>query len=287
MVGYQYRFDDSSVSRFRIPMGQYFSECILCNWSARSDRGPLGSLLRKKIKLADLIPSAEAVQYLQAGQTIRPIYSLILIGGIVLVTFVQLATGLQRSIDIAGFVKADFWSQHQYWRLLTGAVLHGGLLHIYFNSQAMYGFGSLVEQLSNRAHLTIVFLLAAIGGGILSLYFMPAGASVGASGGIMGLIGYMAIFGYRRKRQLPPDFLKTMLINIAFIGAIGIIGYQLIDNFAHLGGLLAGATYGLIQVPSDPTADPRRVGIVANALGVLSVVAFIVICLYTIYLLIR
>lgn len=248
--------------------------------------GLWGLYYAKKLSLNDLIPSPEAVYYLQIGQAIRPIYSLILIGGIVLVTFVQFATGLDRSILIAGFVKPDFWSQHQYWRLLTGAVLHGGLLHIYFNSQAMYGFGSMVEQFANRAHLAIVFLLAAIGGGVMSLFFMPAGTSVGASGGIMGLIGYMAIFGYRRKRQLPPDFLKTMLINIAFIGAIGIIGYQLIDNFAHLGGLLAGALYGFIQVPSDTNANPRRVGIVTNAFGILSIVIFIAVCLLAIILMI-
>jgi membrane associated rhomboid family serine protease len=248
--------------------------------------GLWGLYYAKKLSLNDLIPTIEAVHYLQIGQAIRPIYSLILIGGIVLVTVVQFATGLDRSILIAGFLKADFWSQRQYWRLLTGAVLHGGLLHIYFNSQAMYGFGSLVEQLANRTHLAIVFLLAAISGGILSLFFMPAGTSVGASGGIMGLIGYMAIFGYRRKRQLPPDFLKTMLINIAFIGAIGIIGYQLIDNFAHLGGLLAGALYGFIQVPGDPNANPRKVGIVLGALGILSIAIFAGVCLFTILLLV-
>jgi membrane associated rhomboid family serine protease len=248
--------------------------------------GLWGLYYAKKLTLNDLIPSPEVISYLQAGQTVRPIFSFILIGDIILVTIVQMATGLDHSIAVAGFVKPDFWRHHEYWRLLTGAVMHGGLLHIYFNSQALYGFGSMMEQLANRAHLPIVFLLAVLGGGLLSLWFMPAGTSVGASGGIMGMIGYMAIFGYRRKRQLPPDFLKTMLVNIAFIGAIGIIGYQLIDNFAHLGGLLAGGLYGLIQVPRDTTADPRRVGLVTNALGILSIIIFAAICLFTIVLLV-
>jgi membrane associated rhomboid family serine protease len=82
--------------------------------------------------------------------------------------------------------------------------LHGGILHIFFNGQALLGFGGLIEYLSNRAHLLIVFVLAIIGGGLCSLFFMPDGNSVGASGGIMGLIGYLAIYGFRRKRQLPP-----------------------------------------------------------------------------------
>lgn len=249
--------------------------------------GLWGLYYAKNLKLADLVPSQEAVSYLLIGQTIRPVYSFILIGGIVAVTVAQYAIGLDRSIEVAGFVKPAFGSSHEYWRLLTGAVLHGGLLHIYFNSQALYGFGSMIEQLANRAHLPIVFLLAAIGGGLLSLWFMPDGTSVGASGGIMGMIGYMAIFGYRRKQQLPPDFLKTMLINIAFIGAIGVIGYQLIDNFAHLGGLLAGALYGFVQVPANPHTDPRRVRMESKILGIVSLTVFAAVCFFTIFLLTR
>ncbi|MCV4726153.1 rhomboid family intramembrane serine protease, partial [Escherichia coli] len=80
-----------------------------------------------------------------------------------------------------------------------------------------------------------------ISGGIFSIFFLPEPTSVGASGGIMGLIGYLAIYGYRRRRQLPPDFLKTMLINIGFIAAFGLIAYEFVDNFAHLGGFVAGS----------------------------------------------
>jgi membrane associated rhomboid family serine protease len=78
-----------------------------------------------------------------------------------------------------------------------------------------------------------------------------------------------------------------MLINIAFIGAIGVIGYQLIDNFAHLGGLLAGAIYGFVQVPANPHADPRRVRMESKILGIVSLIIFAAVCLYTISLLTR
>jgi membrane associated rhomboid family serine protease len=139
----------------------------------------------------------------------------------------------------------------------------------------------MIEQLSNRAHVPIVFLLAVVGGGLASLFFMPNIVSVGASGGIMGLIGYMAIFGYKRKRQLPSDFLRSMLVNIGFIAAFGLIGYQFIDNFAHFGGLVTGVIYGLIQVPSDPAADPRRTSPVMSVLGIAALIGFAAVCLFT------
>jgi len=167
--------------------------------------------------------------------------------------------------------------------VLTGGALHGGLLHIYFNSQALYGFGSLMEYLSNRAHVAIVFLLAVIGGGLLSLVFMPDGTSVGASGGIMGLIGYMAVYAYRRKQQLPPDFLKSMLINVGFIAAFGIIAYQLVDNFAHIGGFLVGAVYAFFQVPRDLNVDPRSTNSVIHTLGIVAIAIYIAEAVFAIF----
>lgn len=237
-----------------------------------------------KLTLKDLIPSPEAVEFLRQGQDAKPYFSYVLIGFIVLVALFQTITGVDDSIEAAGFIKPYFLRRHEYWRILTGGALHGSIIHLYFNCQALYGFGSLVESLSNRAHLAIVFLLAIIGGGAFGLIFMPENASIGASGGIMGLIGYLAIYGYRRKRQLPPEFLKTMLINIGFITAFGIIAYQIVDNFAHLGGLLTGAVYGFVQIPKDLHKNPRSVGSITEIFGLIALGVFIFTCIVSVLL---
>ncbi|MGI8639159.1 MAG: rhomboid family intramembrane serine protease [Pyrinomonadaceae bacterium] len=137
------------------------------------------------------------------------------------------------------------------------------------------------------AHLAIVFLLAIIGGGLASLVFMPDAKSVGASGGIMGSIGYLAIYGYRRRRQLSPDFLKSMLVNIGFIAAFGLVAYQVVDNFAHLGGLIVGAIYGFIQIPRDLHKNPRQVGTITELLGYAALGVFIFISILSILLVLR
>lgn len=232
--------------------------------------GIWGFYYARSLTLKDIIPSPQAIEFVRQSQAVKPYYTYLTVGCIVVVFIAQLSAGLENSIDAAGFVKPEFWRDGEYWRILTGGVLHGGFLHIYFNSQAMYGFGSLLEFLSNRAHLAIVFVLSVVGGGLLSLVFMPDGKSVGASGGIMGLIGYMAVYGYRRKQQLPPDFLKSMLINIGFIAAFGVIAYQLVDNFAHAGGLVVGAFYAIIQVPRNLEKDPRKAGRIIEVLGMIA-----------------
>jgi membrane associated rhomboid family serine protease len=249
----------------------------------------------RRITLDDLLPSPEAIEFLRQARDTVPYFSYILVACLVVVTLFQLKTEDsesyykfgEQSTEIAGLVKPLVW-QGEWWRLLTYAALHGIFpLHLYFNAQALYGFGSLVEILSNRAHLAIVFLLSIIGGGLLSLFFMPEIKSIGASGGIMGLIGYMAIYGYRRRRQLPPDFLRNMLVNIGFIAAFGIIAYQIIDNFAHLGGLLTGAIYGFLQIPRDLHKNPRKSGALAEAFGLISMGVFVFVSILTILLLLQ
>lgn len=245
--------------------------------------GVYGLYYARSLRLEDLIPSTAAIEFARRSEAVTPYFTMILIGSIVAVFVAQVTTGLSGSIDAAGFVKPAFTNDGEYWRLLTGGALHGGLLHIYFISQALYGFGTLMEYLSNRAHLAIVFLMAVVGGGLMSLAFMPDGTSVGASGGIMGLIGYMAIYAYRRKAQLPPDFLKTMLINVGFIAAFGIIAYQLVDNFAHVGGFLVGAVYAFIQVPKDLAADPRKTNSIVNTIGIIAIAIYIAEAVFAIF----
>lgn len=249
--------------------------------------GIWGVYYARNLKIEDLIPSPEAIEFASQSEAAPPYFTYVLLGLIVAVTLAQMSAGLDESVDIAGFVKPDFLQKGEYWRILTGATLHGGILHIFFNGQALLGFGGLIEYLSNRAHLLIVFVLAIVCGGLCSLVFMPGGESVGASGGIMGLIGYLAIYGFRRKRQLPPDFLKSMLVNVGFIAAFGLIAYQIIDNFAHFGGFLAGAVYGLIQIPRDLQKNPRTVGSVVELLGYAALIIFVLTCVFSILLLLK
>ncbi len=250
--------------------------------------GIWGLRYAKNLKLEDLIASPEAIEFARQSELSTPYFTYVLVGLIIAVTLCQMSVSIEESRDAAGLVKTDFWSRGEYWRLLTYGTLHGGILHIFFNGQALLGFGGLIEYLSNRAHLLIVFVLAIVSGGLCSLLLMPDSLpSLGASGGIMGLIGYLAIYGYRRKRQLPPDFLKSMLINIGFIAAFGLIAYQIIDNFAHLGGFLAGAIYGFVQIPRDLQKNPREVSAVVELLGYAALIIYVLSCVFSILLLLK
>lgn len=142
-------------------------------------------------------------------------------------------------------------------------------------------------MLANRAHLAIVFLLSAIGGGVLSLIFMPHDTSVGASGGIVGLIGYLLVYAFRRRQFISPEFRKNLLINIGFILIYGLVLYKVIDNFGHIGGFITGAVYGLIQIPSDAHVDPRESGPAFEYAGLAAVGIYVATCCFSILLIFR
>jgi membrane associated rhomboid family serine protease len=147
----------------------------------------------------------------------------------------------------------------EVWRLLTAPMLHGGILHFWMNYAALENLGRTMETRAPRAWVPLVFLLSALAGGAASLALPPDVRSVGASGGLMGMFGFLAVMGFRRKRDLPEGFLKGLLINIAFIAVVGAVAYQFIDNAAHGGGLLAGLLIGLLAIPGDDRA-PRWTG---------------------------
>lgn len=216
-----------------------------------------------------------------------PYYTVILIAAIAAVAIAQLGTGLDDSILAAGFVKPAFIQGHEYWRILTGATTHGSVLHVMMNCYAFYSFGKIFEMLSNRAHLAIVFLLSAVGGGVLSLIFQPDGISVGASGGIVGLIGYLAIYAFRRRQFISPEFRKSLLVNIGFILVFGIALYQVIDNFGHIGGLVTGAVYGFLQIPADEHIDPRETSSTVSFFGLAALGIYIAACCFSILLILR
>jgi membrane associated rhomboid family serine protease len=235
----------------------------------------------------DGVAEVETAGEAAVGPSPVPYYTYTLLACIAAVMLAQVSAGLEESILAAGFDKRAFLQAHEYWRIITGAALHGNLLHVAMNGYALYSFGRLFELLSNRAHLAIVFLLSAIGGGLLSLYFVPNGLSIGASGGIVGLISYLAVYAFRRRQFISREFRKSLLINIGFILIFGLVLFQVIDNFGHIGGLLTGAVYGLIQISGDEYTDPRQAGSAAQIFGLVALGIYIAASVFSIFVILR
>jgi len=133
----------------------------------------------------------------------------------------------------------------EYWRLLTSCFLHVGIVHLAFNMYSLYILGTEAEAFYGRARFIVIYLLSGLFGSLVSLALNP-NLSAGASGAIFGLVGALAAF-YWRQREAFGDVSQRRFANmIVIIGLNVLIGFTTpgIDNFAHLGGLVAGLALG-------------------------------------------
>jgi len=103
----------------------------------------------------------------------------------------------------------------------------------------------------------------------------------------MGLVGFLAVLGYRRKEILPPGFFKSILINICFIGVIGLVGFAIIDNAAHLGGLIAGVVCGLLVIKKDVDTHLANMSRLVKVLGLASLLVIAMISLFSIVMILK
>lgn len=127
----------------------------------------------------------------------------------------------------------------EYYRLLTGAFLHGGLSHYLINMYSLYIIGSQMEGFLGRSKYLAVYLFSALIGSLFSIIFNTT-PSVGASGAIFGLLGSLLYFGYHYRVFLG-SVIKSQIIPLILINlAIGFLSNGQIDNFAHIGGLVGG-----------------------------------------------
>jgi membrane associated rhomboid family serine protease len=125
---------------------------------------------------------------------------------------------------------------NEWYRLITVALTHAGLMHLGFNMYSLYILGTPIEQAYGRNKFLIVFTISLLTGSFASIFLNASNqASVGASGAVFGLFGAFLIVG------------KTIGANVRefaiIIGLNFALGFILggVDWRAHLGGLFGGA----------------------------------------------
>ncbi len=132
----------------------------------------------------------------------------------------------------------------EWYRLITSAFLApatglGGLgfMDILFNMWALVFVGPSLEGLLGRARFLAVYLLSAVGGGVMYYFLAPQNEpAVGASGAIFGLFG--AWFVVSRRLRLDT---RGIVILIAINLALSLFLHNIIAWQDHIGGLLTGA----------------------------------------------
>ena len=154
----------------------------------------------------------------------------------------------------------------EYWRLITAATLHGGLIHLGFNMFVLWQIGRQVIHWYGNAQFLLIYWGSAVAGNALGLHFSSAQAvSVGASGAVFGIVGAMLAGVWQHRQSLPPGVARQWLTSLMFFVGINLaIGMTPgIDNAAHFGGLVAGAVMGwwlIERIDYGATPGQRKFG---------------------------
>ena len=164
----------------------------------------------------------------------------------------------------------------EYWRLITGVFIHGGLIHLAVNMWSLLVIGPLVERLYGNMAFAIVYLAAGVGGAIASIAAFPGRTGVGASGAICGLLGALVAFLITHRRSIPASLLKSLGSNVLGVIIFMVILGRIVPNIdqeAHFGGLAVGFLSGLLLYRPWPvvrglwTAARRVMGALLIAAG--------------------
>lgn len=139
----------------------------------------------------------------------------------------------------------------QVWQLLSYGFLHGGFTHLFFNMFALYMFGSEIERLYGPGRYISYYLLCIIGAAAMHLIIvsttgMPPLPTVGASGGVFGLLlAYGMAYPHRKLMLLFPPIPMPAWLFVTLYGIfelyMGVTQTQQgVAHFAHLGGMATG-----------------------------------------------
>ena len=181
------------------------------------------------------------------------------------------------SIVRAGANVRSLVDHGETWRLASSVFVHVGLIHLIVNVLALWSLGRLVEGLFGRARMLAIYGVAGILGALASHLGGQAGVSAGASGAIFGLLGAalieLALHGRRYRRDWRRSLLGALVVVTVAQLAIG-FHWTMIDQWAHVGGLVVGIVVGALLSPGWRWAQHRAVAWSAIALAVAVVAAF-------------
>ena len=176
-----------------------------------------------------------------------------------------------RALYQLGMTGGLAWELGWWWTVLTANYLHGGLLHILFNMMWVRNLGPAATEMYGPTRTFVLFNIAGATGFLLSNE-MTGSPTIGASGGVFGLLAALIVYGRKRGSSA----METQLWQWAIL--LFVFGFVMrgVNNWAHgggfIGGWVAAHVMGFIdeQRESSSTMIASLVLILVTAAGVVA-----------------
>jgi membrane associated rhomboid family serine protease len=181
---------------------------------------------------------------------------LVLIAVNVAVYLLQLSTQGHLETPLALWPLQPFEGEALFrpWQIVTYSFLHDptSFYHLFFNMLGLWMFGAEIERYVGPARLLACYFASVVTAALAQLLTpfvtgAAAGPTIGASGGVFGLLlAYAVMFPQRKVVPLiPPIPMPAWLFATIYAGLellLGVTGTMSgVAHFAHLGGMVGSA----------------------------------------------
>lgn len=168
----------------------------------------------------------------------RVFLTYIILGILIFIYLLGFVFGQLNMIDRFALYGPFIRNYHEYYRLITGAFLHGSIIHLASNCYALYIVGKQIESFYGKTKFLYIYFFSLLCGSLLSMA-LSENPSVGASGAIFGLMGSLLYFGYYYRVYIGSTWKNNILPVIVANLALGFL-IPGIDYLGHIGGLIGG-----------------------------------------------
>lgn len=177
--------------------------------------------------------------------------------------------GLRGGVTEWGWIYGPWVADGEWYRIITGAFLHGSMLHIFLNMFVLWQLGTILETSIGSIRFGLIYFVSVIWGSAGALVADPLVPTVGASGGVFGLFAALLILQWRMRGSVSADLGLFLVLNLVITFTVPGISVG-----GHVGGLVGGGLAVLVLLAtSGGTLQALRI----RAAAVMSAVALMVI----------
>lgn len=201
-----------------------------------------------------------------SGATVTPVVGLLIALNVAAFIFQQ----VDESINVRFADNRVLVENGEVYRMLTATFLHANILHLGLNMYVLWMAGSQVEPALGPLRFGFLYLASGIGGSALFVALGPRTTfSLGASGAVFGV--FAALWVLARAHGLDPRPIATLIVINLLIGAVS----PQIDNYGHVGGLVAGGVVASIYQLTERLPRPFKWALAALAVAAAAAAAAI------------
>ncbi len=169
-------------------------------------------------------------------------------------------------LGLPGFPFADAW-----WRYLSYAFVHAGIVHIGFNVWVLYDLGRVFEARRGWGDLLAAFALGTAMGAYLTSVAQAGDTLllVGASGGVLGVAGALLADVLRSREPHDRALMRSLLQWMALITLLS-VAIPNVSLWGHVGGVIGGMLWAFARqgLPAG-----RRISEVAGLIAIAALLA--------------